>query len=136
RFYAYYVLEGGPNVLGYPISRPFELLGCGVQMFENRILVWVPGRGVAQLAFYGTELFPYDSVHSFTLPALDPDLLGSAPNRVDPSYILDAEAFAERNLVDEAFGMPVGFRHKYLNTPCATDGDAASLRSLLFWGVP
>lgn len=40
RFRQYYLSEGGPATLGYPVTEKFEQSGTLVQYFENAVLVW------------------------------------------------------------------------------------------------
>jgi N-acetylmuramoyl-L-alanine amidase len=37
--------RGGPEALGYPISRPFDWKGTTVQAFQKAVLQWLPGEG-------------------------------------------------------------------------------------------
>ncbi len=137
----YFQARGGVGTFGYPISRPFLLLGCHVQFFQRQIAQVCDGQGVSLMNLLDPDLFPYTAVNGSTFPAPDDALKAAAPKVDDPDYAAAVIAFVRDNAPDTFDGQPVNFGSTFFGSisPDQAGTDDPNLLALLdleIWGVP
>ena len=140
----YFQHRGGVRTFGYPISNEFPLLGQRVQLFQRQMLSLGPDGRVSPGDILSADVLPITHIDGLSLPAADPDLLGSAPQPTDPDYATQALAFVNVYVTDDWNGLPVNFQSTFLNSVnCAdafgTDPCDPSLLpgyALELWGLP
>ncbi|TAK25277.1 MAG: hypothetical protein EPO26_02570 [Chloroflexota bacterium] len=144
KFWDYFNARGGLRTFGYPASRVFMLDGFKVQLFQRRALQLAVDGNVTQLNLLDHPFLPYTSFNGATIPALDSDLLKSAPTPGSPAYgegILD---YVDNNSPNTALGRNVGFNRTFrasvtMAEAFARGGGNSGLLSgihLEMWGVP
>ena len=141
--WAFFQARGGVDGFGYPVSRPFRLLGCRVQIFQRQVVQLCPGQGLTLLNLLDPEFFPYSRINGSAFPAPDPALKAATPRPEEPAYATRIVAFVRATAPDSFAGQPVKFGHSFfgLLTPAPTvagsdDPTLQGLVSLEFWGVP
>jgi hypothetical protein len=140
----YFQHRGGIRTFGYPVSSEFPLLGRRVQLFQRQMLEIAPDGTVTPANILDPDILPITRIDGLSLPAADPDLLGSAPQPGSADYAVQALAFVNLYVTDDWNGMPVNFQSTFLNTvtcadasgtePC--DQSALSALDLEVWGLP
>jgi hypothetical protein len=140
----YFQHRGGIRTFGYPVSSEFPLLGRRVQLFQRQMLEIAPDGTVTPANILDPDILPITRIDGLSLPAADPDLLGSAPQPGSSDYAVQALAFVNLYVTDDWNGMPVNFQSTFLNTvtcadasgtdPC--DQSALSALDLEVWGLP
>jgi hypothetical protein len=139
--WAYFLSRGGLDVFGYPVSRRFRFLGCGVQVFQREIAQTCEGQGVQLMNVLDPDLFPYTHVNFSTFPAVDDALKAATPQVGDPDYASAILEFVAANAPDEFNGQPVNFGTTFFSlvTPEMAGTDDPGLLGLLnleVWGAP
>jgi hypothetical protein len=137
----YFLSRGGPDVFGYPVSRPFRFLGCGVQVFQRTIAQTCEGQSVQLMNVLDPDLFPYTRVNFSTFPGIDFALKAATPHVGDPDYASAILEFVAATAPDEWNGRPVNFGTTFFSvvTPEMADTDDPGLLGLLdleVWGAP
>jgi hypothetical protein len=140
----YFQQHGGVRTFGYPVSSEFPLLGRRVQLFQRQMLEIGPDGIVAPSNILDADILPTTRIDGLTLPAADPDLVGSAPASGSPDYAVQALAFLNLYVPDDWNGLPVNFQSTFLGTvTCAdvfgTDPCDESILPALdldVWGLP
>jgi N-acetylmuramoyl-L-alanine amidase len=136
--------RGGLRTFGYPISREFTLLGFPVQMFQRAIMQRHSDGRVALMNLLHGDLFPFTQVNGAVLPAVDNELIKTAPAVGSPGYDLEIAKWISRTAPDQWSEVSVLFGRTFLNTVTladaypAGDGSASLVRglNLEIWGVP
>src|SRR5438094_7453610 len=82
----YFQQRGGVLTFGYPVSNEFPLLGRRVQIFQRQMLEILPDGTVQPANILDPDVLPIDRIDGLTLPAPDPDMLGSGPSPAHPDY--------------------------------------------------
>jgi hypothetical protein len=137
----YLLSRGGLDVFGYPVSRPFRFLGCGVQMFQRTIAQTCEGHGVQLMNVLDPDLFPYTHINFSTFPGVDVALKASTPQVDNPDYASAIVEFVQANAPDVWSEQPVNFGRTFLSlvTPEMAGTDDPGLLGLLnleVWGAP
>ena len=143
-FLTYFDRRGGLRTFGYPISRPFKLLGSTVQFFQRQIMVLHPDGTVGTLNILDEELMPYTQINLATLPAIDTGLTQQAPSPGSPDYSKAVLEFVNKNAPNEWNGRQVNFGKTFSNTvvprEAYPDGDIPYELipglNLELWGLP
>jgi IPT/TIG domain-containing protein len=140
----YFQRHGGVRTFGYPVSSEFPLLGRRVQIFQRQMLEITPDGTVTPSNILDPDILPITRIDGLTLPAADPDLLGSAPTPASPDYAVQALAFVNLYVPDDWNGLPVNFQSTFLGTvtcadafgtdPC--DQSVLPASALELWGLP
>src|SRR6266851_824152 len=140
----YFQHRGGIRTFGYPVSSEFPLLGQRVQLFQRQMLEITPDGTVTPTNILDPDILPITRIDGLSLPAADPDLLGSAPTPGSPDYAVQALAFVNLYVPDDWNGVPVNFQSTFLGTvtcadasgtdPC--DQSALPALDLEVWGLP
>jgi hypothetical protein len=136
----YFQRRGGLATFGYPTSRTFRLQGFPVQFFQ-RCIVQLDEQGHARLLnLLNPGLLPYTSFNGSTFPAVDGDLIASAPDPTDQPATL---AFVRQHAPDSFQGAPVQFSQTFtksvpLQVAFPQGGDPGLLPGidLELWGIP
>ncbi len=143
-FLEYFQRRGGLRTFGYPLSRPFRLLGTDVQVFQRRIMQRQPDGRIGLLNVLDPDLLPLTRVNGAVLPPVDPVLTRQAPAPGTPGYAAGVLAFVQANVPDLWEGLPVNFGTVYRTTVRLEEvfpdgrGEAALLPgfNLELWGLP
>lgn len=143
-FYDYFQHRGGLRNFGYPTSEVFTLQGFRVQFFQRQVMQLRPDGTVGLLNLLDPGILPYTKFNGSTFPAVDPNLVASAPKPGSPTYNQDALAFVAAHAPDSFNGMPVNFHARFLSTVAVSDvsptggGNPALLPlfDLELWGLP
>ena len=137
----YFTHRGGVNTFGYPISQQFLFEGAQVQFFQRRIIQIEPNGQAGLLNVLDPGLMPYTQFNGATFPAIDPELVASAPPATDQAATI---AWIERYVPDIWEGMPVNFFKTFINTvSCDTAYPNGNCQTqfipgfnLEMWGIP
>ena len=78
--------SGGLATFGYPISRPFRLLGHDVQLFQRQAIELLPGGRVGTLNLLDEEFLPYTRFNGAIIPPRDDALTKTAPTPGSREY--------------------------------------------------
>src|SRR5712691_4698159 len=140
----YFQRHGGMRTFGYPVSSEFPLLGRRVQIFQRQMLEIAPDGVVTPANILDPDVLPITRIDGLSLPAADPDLLGSAPTPSSPDYAVQALAFINLYVPDDWNGMPVNFQSTFLDTVTCADAFATDpcdqtvlpALDLEVWGLP
>lgn len=108
----YFRRRGGLNTFGYPVSRPFRLLGRDVQLFQRQAIELLPGGKVGTLNVLDGELMPYTRFNGATIPPRDEALAKTAPQAGSAAIFRWIGATAP----DSWEGLPVGFKRRFDDT--------------------
>ncbi len=143
-FLDYFDHRGGVRSFGYPVSREFLFLGFPVQIFQRAIMQKFPDGHVTLMNLLDSGLFPYTQVNGAQFPAIDQNLIGTAPPVGSSNYSQKILAWIGSNTPDKWNGMPVIFYQSFLQTVSPKDvvSTGALSPSLLsgfdleIWGVP
>jgi hypothetical protein len=135
--WSYFRARGGVEVFGFPVSRPFLLLGCKVQIFQRQVAQVCGSEPAGLLNLLDPDIFPYDHVNGSVLPAPDLDLKARTPSVSTPNYGTAMVDFIRTNAPDVWDAQPVGFTRTFfgLINP-ATAGTDNPLVNLEVWGAP
>ncbi|MCL5265422.1 MAG: hypothetical protein M1343_09580 [Chloroflexi bacterium] len=115
-FLAYFERRGGLRTFGYPISRPFKLLGYTVQFFQRQVMVLRPDGTVGTLNVLDEGLMPYTQINGASLPGIDVALTHSAPSPGSPNYSTAILDYVRKNAPNEWEGHPVNFGRTFGET--------------------
>jgi len=136
----YFSKRGGVATFGYPVSNTFLLQGHPVQFFQRRIVQLSHDGQARLLNLLDSGLMPYTSFNYATFPAIDSELVASAPNPTDVPATL---AFIKAHAPDTFQGMPVNFYQTFLSTvtytvayPSGGDRNLLPGFDLEMWGIP
>ena len=140
----FYRKRGGLNTFGYPISRPFRLLGKDVQIFQRQVLERRPDGSIGTLNVLDDDFLPFTRFNGAVIPARDAELTKSAPQPSDKEYASAILKWVLQIARDDWDGQNVRFRSKFSETvtlPVAfPDGrgnpDLLPGLNLELWGVP
>lgn len=137
----YFLSRGGLDVFGYPVSRPFRLLGCGVQMFQRTIAQTCEGQTVQLMNVLDPDLLPYTRINFSTFPESDPALKAATPQVGDPDYASAILEFVAATAPDVWDGQPVNFGSTFFSLVTAEiagtdDPGLLGLVNLEVWGAP
>ena len=138
--WGYFNARGGVDVFGYPVSRPFELLGCTVQMFQRQIAQACRGEPVRLMNLLD-DLFPFTHVNFATLPDADAALRAATPRVGDPNYDQRILQFVRDNTPDRYAGEAVGFQSTFFGLVTGAMLDTSTqgiidVTNLEVWGAP
>jgi hypothetical protein len=132
----YFQARGGVATFGYPVSRPFTLLGFPVQIFQRAVLQVWPDGSVHPLNLLDPDVLPVTSVNFSTFPAHDPVLAASAPPPATPSYGQAVQQYLQTQVPNVWNGHPVHFLATYLQAAPQDAGSPGPLLALEVWGFP
>jgi hypothetical protein len=128
--WSYFRARGRVPVFGFPVSRPFVLLGCDVQIFQRQIAQACAGQGVTLMNLLDPEIFPYDRVNGSALPAPDMGMKAETPMVGSPSYGSLIVDFVRENAPDSFEDQRVGFSKTFFGM---MDNPLVNLE---VWGAP
>jgi len=131
--WSYFRARGRVPVFGFPVSRPFVLLGCAVQIFQRQIAQACEGRPAALMNLLDPEMFPYERVNGSTLPPPDAGLKAETPSVSAAAYGSAIVEFVREQAPDSFEGQSVAFRKTFLSAVPGTD---SPLINLEVWGAP
>jgi len=135
--WSYFVARGRVPVFGFPVSRPFMLLGCRVQIFQRQVAQSCAGRGVTLMNLLDPDIFPYEHVNGSTLPPPDQGLKSETPSVASPEYGSDIIDFIRSNAPDSFEGQTVAFSKTFFGLiPASVSGSDNPLINLEVWGAP
>jgi hypothetical protein len=135
--WAYFVARGRVPVFGFPVSRPFVLLGCRVQIFQRQVAQGCAGRGVALMNLLDPDIFPYERVNGSLLPVADATLKAETPAVGSTSYGAEIVDFVRSNAPDSWDGQAVAFGKTFFGlVTAAIAGTDNPLINLEIWGTP
>src|ERR1700716_4354609 len=97
----YFQHRGGVRTFGYPVSSEFPLLGRRVQLFQRQMLEIAPDGTVTPSSILDPDVLPITHIDGLSLPAADPDLLGSAPTPSNSDYAVQSMAFINLYVPDD-----------------------------------
>jgi hypothetical protein len=117
-------------VFGFPVSRPFVLLGCDVQIFQRQIAQACAGQGVTLMNLLDPEIFPYEHVNGSALPGPDMGMKAETPVVGSQEYDTAIVDFVRDNAPDSFEDQGVGFGKTFFSKM------DDSLANLEVWGVP
>jgi hypothetical protein len=129
--WSYFRARGRVPVFGFPVSRPFVLLGCSVQVFQRQIAQACEGRPVALMNLMDPDIFPFDRVNGSALPAPDPSIKAGTPVVGAPTYGSAIVDFVRDQAPDSYEGQAVGFGKTFFGTSLENP-----LINLEIWGAP
>lgn len=143
-FFDFFQKRGGIRTFGFPISRDFQFLGCGVQFFQRLIMQQCDNQGVSTLNLLDPGLMPFTRISGSTFPGPDPALSAIAPRPDQPDFDTRAIDFVAGVAPDVFEGDQVNFFTTFLTTVTLEDafpdggGDPAlvPLLNLELWGLP
>ena len=143
-FLDYFQHRGGLRTFGYPISRPFQLLGSQVQFFQRRVLQLRPDGTVGQLNLLDPGLMPYTQINNATFPAPDLGLTHQLPTAGTPDYTTKVLQYVQSTAPNVWNGIPVSFQSTFNNAVTLNEvfpngkGQSSLLPGvdLELWGVP
>lgn len=125
--------HGAELVFGYPVSRPFQLRGETVQLFQ-RVGVRISGDGqVSALDLLDDDLLPLSRIGSLTLPPVDPDLQIQPPSADSPDYERRLGELLATLVPDNYLGRPIGFGRAYLAAAGGEDGPPSGALAVYGW---
>jgi hypothetical protein len=130
--WSYFNARGRVAVFGYPVSRPFLLLGCRVQIFQRQIAQNCTGHDASLMNLLDPDVFPYDHVNGSALPPADLALKAETPPVASPGYggaIID---FVRSNAPDSFESLSVSFGQTFFGSGLGTN----PLIALEVWGAP
>lgn len=136
--------RGGLATFGYPISRPFRLLGRDVQLFQRQAIEQLPNGRIGTLNVLDDELLPYTRFNGAQVPARDDALVKTAPVPGSPTYGPSILRWIAANAPNTWEDLPVGFKRTFDGTVALETafpdgkGNPALLAglNLEIWGVP
>ena len=139
--WSFFRARGGLDVFGYPVSRPFTLLGCRVQLFQRQMVQLCQGSEPRLMNVLDPELFPYTRVNGSTFPAPDETLKAATPRVGDPDYARHILEFVRATAPDTFAGLAVNFGRTFFGligpeTAGTTDAGIVGLVNLEVWGAP
>jgi hypothetical protein len=140
----YYRRRGGLATFGYPISRPFRLLGHDVQLFQRQAIELLPGGKIGTLNLLDDEFLPYTRFNGAVIPLRDEALTKTAPAPGSRDYGPALQRWIVANAPDTWEQLPVGFKRRFDSTVTLATAfpDGKGNPSLLsglnleLWGVP
>ncbi|MGH2459035.1 MAG: hypothetical protein ACRDIY_09235, partial [Chloroflexota bacterium] len=143
-FLDYFQHRGGLRTFGYPISRPFQLLGSQVQFFQRRVLQLRPDGTVGQLNLLDPGLMPYTEINNATFPAPNLGLTHQLPTAGTSDYTQKVLKYVQSTAPNVWNGVPVSFQSTFDNAVSLQEvfpngkGKASLLPGvdLELWGVP
>lgn len=143
-FLDYFEHRGGLRMFGYPISRPFKLLGSEVQFFQRRVLQMQPDGTVGQVNLLDPGWMPYTHINNATFPAPDLALAHELPAPGSPDYISKVLEYVQSLAPNQWNGIPVNFHSTFTNSVTLQEAfpDGKGKPALLpginleLWGVP
>src|SRR5204863_1109692 len=107
--------RGELKTFGYPISRPFRLLGHQLQLFQRQAIEVHADGSIGTLNVLD-ELLPYTRFNGAQIPPRDEALAKSAPTPGSPDYAAAVLRWLEAAAPDDFDGVPVGFNRTFDNT--------------------
>jgi hypothetical protein len=135
--WSYFVARGRVPVFGFPVSRPFVLLGCQVQIFQRQVAQSCAGRGVTLMNLHDPDVFPYERVNGSALPPVDLGLKAETPEVSRPGYGTEIVDFIHSSAPDSFEGQAVAFSRTFFGLiPAAVSGSDNPLINLEVWGAP
>jgi hypothetical protein len=127
--WSYFNARGRVAVFGFPVSRPFVLLGCRVQIFQRQVAQNCAGRDVGLMNLLDPDIFPYDHVNGSVLPPPDAGLKAETPTVGSPAYGSAIVEFVRVNAPDSFDSLAVKFGQMFF-------GADNPLIALEVWGAP
>jgi hypothetical protein len=127
--WSYFNARGRVPVFGFPVSRPFVLLGCRVQIFQRQVAQSCSGRDVGLMNLLDSDVFPYDRVNGSVLPAPDAGLKAETPAVGSPGYAAAIVDFVRSSAPDTFDSLAVKFGQTFF-------GQDNPLIDLEVWGAP
>ncbi len=139
----YFRRRGELRTFGYPISRPFRLLGHQVQLFQRQAIEVRPDGSIGTMNVLD-ELLPYTRFNGAQIPPRDEDLTRSAPTPGSKDYAAAILRWLRDNTPDQFDGLPVNFEQTFDSTVSFETAfpDGKGNRAVLpglnleLWGVP
>ncbi len=131
--WGYFTARGRVPVFGFPVSRPFVLLGCDVQVFQRQIAQACAGRGVTLMNLLDPEIFPYERVNGSVLPGPDLGMKAETPAVGSEGYGSAIIEFVRDNAPDSFESLAVGFGKTFFAAVAAPDNPLIDLE---IWGAP
>jgi hypothetical protein len=128
--WSYFNARGRVPVFGYPVSRPFVLLGCRVQVFQRQVAQSCAGRDVGLMNLLDPDIFPYERVNGTVLPPADSGLKSETPPVASPEYATSIVDFIQLNTPDSFDSLAVNFERTFFS---ASDNPLIALE---VWGAP
>ncbi len=136
--------RGGLNTFGYPISRPFRLLGKDVQIFQRQVLERRADGSIATINVLDDDYLPLTRFNGAEIPPRDSELTRTAPLPTAKDYSVEILKWVLEIARDDWEGQPVRFRAKFSETvtpPVAFPDGRGNLDllpglNLELWGVP
>jgi hypothetical protein len=143
-FLNYFDRRGGLQTFGYPISRPFRLLGKDVQFFQRQVMELRGDGTVGTMNLLDDELMPYTTINGATFPGIDRDLIKTAPEPGSRGYDQGILEYVRKTSPDVWQSVSVRFLHTFMNTVQAATAFPSGTGSpgmlpglnLELWGVP
>jgi len=143
-FWDYFSHRGGVQTFGYPVSRPFTLLGHQVQLFQRLPLERQDDGSVRPMSLLDSGLLPTGQINGSHFPPADPSLAMVAPAPDQPAYGARVQEFVQAVAPDLWNDQPVGFYSTFSGTvTCAgafpnggCQPDLLPLLDLEIWGMP
>jgi hypothetical protein len=130
--WSYFNARGRVPVFGFPVSRPFVLLGCRVQIFQRQVAQSCAGRDVSLMNLLDPDVFPYDHINGSDLPAPDSALKAATPAVASPGYGTAIVDFVHSNAPDSFESLAVSFGNTFFNSGLGSN----PLIALEVWGAP
>lgn len=127
--WSYFNARGRVPVFGFPVSRPFVLLGCRVQIFQRQIAQACAGHDVGLMNLMDPDIFPYDRVNGSVLPAADAAVKAETPVVGSPGYGSAIVDFVKSAAPDSFDALAVNFGKTF-------QAGGNPLLSLEVWGAP
>jgi hypothetical protein len=135
--WSYFRARGRVPVFGFPVSRPFVLLGCEVQIFQRQVAQACAGRGVTLMNILDPDIFPYERINGSGLPPPDAGLKADTPAVGSAGYDTAIVDFVRSNAPDAFDGESVGFSRTFFGLiTAAIAGTDNPLINLEVWGAP
>ncbi|MBV8713598.1 MAG: hypothetical protein JOZ65_00890 [Chloroflexi bacterium] len=129
--WSYFNARGRVAVFGFPVSRPFVLLGCRVQIFQRQVAQVCAGHDVSLMNLLDPDVFPYEHVNGSVLPPADPAVKAETPAVGSPGYGTAIVDFVRSNAPDTFDSLAVKFGEMFFG------GDGLNpLIALEVWGAP
>lgn len=140
----YFRRRGELATFGYPISRPFRLLGHDIQLFQRQAIELMPDGRVGTLNLLDDEFLPYTRFNGAVIPARDSELIKSAPTPGAKDYDAAIQRWIAAHAPDRWDGLPVRFHSAFERTVSLATAfpDGHGKPELLpglnleLWGVP
>jgi hypothetical protein len=127
--WSYFNARGRVAVFGFPVSRPFVLLGCRVQIFQRQVAQSCSGRDVGLMNLLDPDVFPYERVNGSVLPTPDAGLKAETPAVGTAGYANAIVDFIHANAPDTFDSLAVKFGQTFF-------GEDNPLIDLEVWGAP